>query len=1082
MKKLLLLLCATCLLYSFSARAQSDLPQPLKFADTTIADFGFGLDLVPIILPNKNLLVNIALLGNGFYECKYLGKTADGSLLYDKPIRNEEFSNRFNAGKAICVNSSTPMYFFSEKSNSQWVNVELASGSNLAIANTTPLTVAGSPLTGEFTILNNQEGIFLVKYSALNEGKSYWPGGISPWGYPPNPEIGFNKGYDANGNWKGDKTRTQFSYAILNNISTWEFGIYKKVQYNGAALTLEYYQSPSKIASVNLFGSTDWQAMITWDVDRLGLFDVGLVNGNLTFFDKALPAGIAAITQEIYSGAYTSPTSPIYAGLGSTNGFVMGGNPGILIEYYFDDQNQLWKQRPVKIKGGDLHIQTLAAPQWVDWDGDGIADIIGGDSSGFIWFFKNLGTDEQPIWKPAVKLKSGTNTIHHQAGLTGSIQGPNEKRWGYVQPLVVDWDNDGLLDIVCNDVTGNYVVYKNVGTNQQPQLDLAIPLVFNGQSFKAAWRSKPAVVPRYFFQNTTQAEPMLAISGNGILNRYTRNTDPNQLVSEIPLKWANGDSIRIVGFAGNEGRATLSVCDYNKDGKWDILFGQGVHMYSSKEVIEAKSYATAYILLNVGTNNEPLFSRPKTLYQENGNAINMDRHGCWVSPILSPEGYLVHLLAGGEDGRFYLFRNPQVFDTPVPEETVPGTMQGNTGNIKVTYGGNQVTYTTVRAKDGNVWLQQNLGSSNVATTRTDATAWGDLFQWGRWDDGHQRRVGATTSAVSPAPNNPSGLNKTGTNPFYYNTTAANRWWSAGTATDKAEAEIPGDILAANGCDPCKKLLGLQWRLPTIAEWEAVRIAEGITEYTTAFTSNLKIPSITFRDGTTGNLNTNTNTTRLWSSTAGSSGGAYVFHLVSNAASTTNNISRANGYPIRCIREALVTLPLGLINFKGKRQGNATELEWSVSSELNNARFIVEHAVDGKTFKAISTVASKGSIAGSHTYRYQYQYPMVGNNYYKLKEVNVNGIENELSTIVVPHTLLGMEEMTVSATDQSVKILLAGFSQKAKKVIILSILGQVVYQDRVADNDITLPLALKKGLYIAQVEFETNTVKAVKFLR
>lgn len=1086
MKKLYLWLLGVCFFYSLGANAQGDLPQPLKFADTTISDFGFGLDLKPIILPNKNLLVNISLLGNGFYECKYLGVTTDGSLLYERPVRNEEFSSRFSAGQAICIdNNSAPMYFFSEKSSNRWINVEFSNGNELSIVKTTPLTISGSPLTGDFTIIKNREGTFLVKFSVVNEGKSYWPGGSNPWVYPANPEIGFGKGYNADGSWKGDKIKTQLSYAELNNIGTWEFGPYKKVQSNGSALTLEHYQSPSKIHNVNLFRGSDSQAMITWDVDRVSLFETGLVNGNLTFFDKNLPKGISVVTEEIYSGAYTSTTKPIYGTSSGAHGFVMSGNPGILIEYYFDKQVKEWKRRPVKIKGGDLHIQTLGTPQWVDWDGDGIADIIGGDASGFIWFFKNLGTDEIPIWKPAVKLKSNGVIIHHQAGLTGSIQGPNEKRWGYVQPLVVDWDNDGLLDIVCNDVTGSYVVYKNIGTNANPELAQATPLIYNSQPFKAAWRSKPVVVPRAYFQNSINAEPMLSINSNGILNRYTRDSNPNQLVNEIPLKWVNGAPIRIVGFAGHEGRATLSICDYNKDGKWDILFGQGIHMYQSKEVVEAKPYATAYILLNEGTNDEPLFERPKALYQENGNAINMDRHGCWVSPILSAEGYLVHLLAGGEDGRFYFFRNPKIYNAPVPEETVPGATSGSTGNIKFTYNGNEVTYTTVRAKDGNVWLQQNIGATNVATNRTsDLTSWGDLFQWGRWDDGHQLRTGATYSNVPLSENNPNGLNKNGVNPFYYNATmTTDRWWSTGTSTNQTNAEIPAEVSTTNGCDPCKKLLGSQWRLPTITEWETVRLAENITDYTAAFNSNLKIPSITFRDGATGSLNSNTNTTRFWSSTAGSSGGAYVLNLISNGATTTSNISRANGYPVRCIKEALITTPVGFIDFEGKSSRDVVELEWLVASEVNNSHFVVLHSSDGKIFKAIETKTSKGNTNGSTSYRYTHQQPFYGNNYYKLKQVDANGIINELSTIVVPHAPLGTEKIVVSTTDQSVKISLLGFETKAKQAAVFSVYGQCLRKDKFTeDQEITIPISLKKGLYIANVEFDNKKFRAVKFMK
>src|SRR5690606_21950503 len=42
----------------------------------------------------------------------------------------------------------------------------------------------------------------------------------------------------------------------------------------------------------------------------------------------------------------------------------------------------------------------------------------------------------------------------------------------------------------------------------------------------------------------------------------------------------------------------------------------------------------------------------------------------------------------------------------------------STGTVSFTYSGTPVTYKTVRAKDGNVWLQQSLGSTKVATTST----------------------------------------------------------------------------------------------------------------------------------------------------------------------------------------------------------------------------------------------------------------------------------------------------------------------------------------------------------------------------
>ena len=49
---------------------------------------------------------------------------------------------------------------------------------------------------------------------------------------------------------------------------------------------------------------------------------------------------------------------------------------------------------------------------------------------------------------------------------------------------------------------------------------------------------------------------------------------------------------------------------------------------------------------------------------------------------------------------------------------------------------------------GKTWMDRNLGASQVATSSTDPNAYGDLYQWGRFSDGHQCRTSPTTSALS----------------------------------------------------------------------------------------------------------------------------------------------------------------------------------------------------------------------------------------------------------------------------------------------------------------------------------------------
>lgn len=226
----------------------------------------------------------------------------------------------------------------------------------------------------------------------------------------------------------------------------------------------------------------------------------------------------------------------------------------------------------------------------------------------------------------------------------------------------------------------------------------------------------------------------------------------------------------------------------------------------------------------------------------------------------------------------------------------PGTNIGDTGCVTFTYGGNETTYITVRGGDGNIWLQQNLGSSQVATSSTDADAFGDLFQWGRWDDGHQKRNSATSN-VMPSPNNPTGLGG-GTPEFL---TASSDWWTDGVITDKWEHANPADVTEDNGCDPCKAL-GNGWEMPTQEDWTQIVEAENISNVASAFTSTLKLTVGGSRNAS-GGFNFEAQRGYYWSKTTTtfSNYGKYLYYsnAIVNPAAGTN---RKYGNSVRCVKK------------------------------------------------------------------------------------------------------------------------------------------------------------------------------------
>ena len=54
----------------------------------------------------------------------------------------------------------------------------------------------------------------------------------------------------------------------------------------------------------------------------------------------------------------------------------------------------------------------------------------------------------------------------------------------------------------------------------------------------------------------------------------------------------------------------------------------------------------------------------------------------------------------------------------------------------------------ITSTTGQVWMDRNLGASRVSQSYDDEEAYGDLYQWGRGTDGHEKRDSDTTSTQS----------------------------------------------------------------------------------------------------------------------------------------------------------------------------------------------------------------------------------------------------------------------------------------------------------------------------------------------
>ncbi|MEN8229816.1 MAG: VCBS repeat-containing protein [Bacteroidota bacterium] len=298
-----------------------------------------------------------------------------------------------------------------------------------------------------------------------------------------------------------------------------------------------------------------------------------------------------------------------------------------------------------------MALSDQAWPYMCDWDNDGDLDLLVGGGYGWPRIVINEGSNEKIAFSESQYILSGEKPIR----LTRDkiLGGKNWHNMGYPFPVFIDWDNDGLPDLILPNETNRIFWYKNTGTPEKPQFGPQFQIICDGYPDSPQLRSLSA---RRAIDTTLKRLPY----------PYEKERPFLWRTGAAFADWNNDGLMDFITHDGYTHKATLFTQYYDKEGKLRLKKDYAVTLADGRliddKIVNRKSHWTEsfkatdwdadgltdliyscagstgnssiYLLRNVGTKSAPLFAAPRT-FACYGEPVKVTNHGPhpWIGDV-----------------------------------------------------------------------------------------------------------------------------------------------------------------------------------------------------------------------------------------------------------------------------------------------------------------------------------------------------------------------------------------------------------------------------------------------------------------
>ena len=165
------------------------------------------------------------------------------------------------------------------------------------------------------------------------------------------------------------------------------------------------------------------------------------------------------------------------------------------------------------------------------------------------------------------------------------------------------------------------------------------------------------------------------------------------------------------------------------------------------------------------------------------------------------------------------------------------------------------------------------------------------------------------------------------------------------------------------------------------------------------------------------------------------------------------------------------LAINLTNFYGKNVNNQyAVLNWTTTGEINNDHFDIERSSVNSDYKTIGTIKGNGTTSVAHDYSFTDTNPFDGENFYRLKQVDINGSTTYSKIVPVMFNFRIIEIYPNPAQKQIYIRNNINFSNgNDLKIELIDLDGKILYRQTSSSNSasiitVNIPANIANGIY------------------